>query len=142
MKNYLFSLLLAASAVNAHAQVSVEDPWARATVSGQPVGAAYMTIHSTAKLRLVSAESEAAKSVQVHTMHHQDGVMKMRRQGAIEVEPDKPLELAPGGTHLMLIGLKGPLVAGESVQLKLTFKDAKGALSHTSVSAPIKPIGE
>lgn len=142
MKNYIFASLLAVAAMSAHGQVTVDDPWARATVPGQPVGAVYMTINSSAKLSLVGAETDAAKKVQFHTMHHQDGVMKMRRQSVIEVMPGKPVELAPGGIHMMLLGLKGPLVAGESVDIKLTFKDAKGVTSHTSISAPIKPLGQ
>jgi copper(I)-binding protein len=141
MKRLIFSSLLAVAASGAYAQVSIDQAWARATVPGQPVGAVYMTISSPAEVTLVQAETDAAKDVQFHTMHHHDGVMKMREHGQIHIMPGKPVVLASGGRHLMLIGLKAPLKAGESVDLKLTFKDAKGAISHTTLSAPIKPIG-
>ena len=141
MKRFIFSSLLAVAASSAYAQVSIDQAWARATVPGQPVGAVYMAINSSAEVTLVQAETDAAKDVQIHTMHHHDGVMKMREQGQIHIMPGKPVALAPGGMHLMLIGLKTPLKAGESVDIKLTFKDAKGEISHTTISAPIKPIG-
>lgn len=141
MKRFLLAPLLAAAATGAWAQISIAQPWARATVPGQPVGAIYMTIDSPAEVTLVQAQTDAAKEVQFHAMLHHDGVMKMREHGQIRVMPGKTVTLAPGGMHLMLIGLKAPLKAGESVDVKLTFKDAKGALSHTTVSAPIKPIG-
>lgn len=142
MKQFVFAFLLAVATSSVYAQVTIDNPWARATVPAQPVGAVYMTINSPDKVTLVKAETEVAKEVQFHTMHHHDGVMKMREHGPIEVLPGKPVELAPGGMHLMLMGLKAPLVAGESVNVKLTFKDAKGALSHTTVAAPVKPIGQ
>jgi copper(I)-binding protein len=141
MKRLVFTSLLAIAASGAYAQVSIDQAWARATVPGQPVGAVYMTINSPAEMTLMQAETDAAKDVQIHTMHHHGGVMKMREQGELRIEPGKPVELAPGGMHFMLIGLQAPLAVGESVDLKLTFKDAKGVVSHTTVSAPIKPIG-
>jgi copper(I)-binding protein len=142
MKNILLASLLSIATTSVLAQASIENPWARATVPGQPVGAVYMTISSPTKVTLVQAETDAAKQVQVHTMHTHDGVMKMREHGEIHVEPGKPVELAPGGMHFMLIGLKSPLVAGETVDLKLTFKDHKGTTNTTTVSAPIRPFGK
>jgi copper(I)-binding protein len=141
MKRLIFSSLLAVAASSAYAQVSIDQAWTRATVPGQPVGAVYMTINSPTQVTLLQAETDAAKDVQIHTMHHHDGVMRMREHGQIQIIPDKPVTLAPGGMHLMLIGLKAPLKAGESVDVKLTFKDAKGVVSHTTISAPVKPIG-
>jgi copper(I)-binding protein len=142
MKQFVLASLFAVAASSAYAQVSIDNPWARATVTGQPVGAVYMTINSPTKVTLLKGETAAAKEVQFHTMQHHDGVMKMRNHGPIQITPGKPAELAPGGIHLMLMGLKAPLVAGESIKLKLTFKDTKGALSHATVSAPVKPIGQ
>lgn len=141
MKRFALASLLLLAATSAWTQVTIDQPWARATVPGQPVGAVYMTLNSPAEVTLVQAETGAAKEVQFHAMQHHDGVMKMRKHGQIHVMPGKSVTLAPGGMHLMLIGLKAPLKAGESVDIKLTFKDAKGALSHTTVSAPIKPVG-
>lgn len=109
-------LLYAAEAVN------IDNAWVRSTLPGQEVGAAYMTLTSKQDTVLVRAESDVTKSVEIHSMHMQDGVMKMRMLDAIKLSANKPYKLAPGGFHLMLFDLKKPLVAGQYVNIELTFK--------------------
>lgn len=75
-------------------------------------------------------------------MHHHDGVMKMREHGQLEISAGQTVELAPGGLHLMLMGLKKPLAAGETLTVKLTFEDAKKVKSTSVVSVPVRPIGK
>lgn len=142
MKKLIFSAVLSLISVAALAEVVVSEPWARATVPGQPVGAVYMKISSQAVAKLVDIQSDSAKDVQVHTMHSHDGVMRMREHGHLKVKSGETVELAPGGLHLMLLGLKKPLVAGESVTVKMTFEDAKKVKSTTVVTAPIRAIGK
>lgn len=142
MKKLIFSAVLSLISVAALAEVVVSEPWARATVPGQPVGAVYMKISSQAVAKLVDIQSDSAKDVQVHTMHSDDGVMRMREHGHLEVKSGETVELAPGGLHLMLLGLKKPLVAGESVTVKMTFEDAKKVKSTTVVTASIRAIGK
>jgi copper(I)-binding protein len=77
-KRLIFTSLFAVAASSAYAQVSIDQPWIRATVPGQPVGAVYMTISSPGEVTLMQAETSAAKEGQFHTMLHHDGVMKMR----------------------------------------------------------------
>jgi copper(I)-binding protein len=128
-------LALAALAVSAAAtaqdfkagELAITRPYARATVPGQPAGAAYMTIENTGKNadKLIAASSPAAKSVQIHTMSMQGDVMKMREVSDIELKPSTRTELKPGdGYHLMLMGLKQPLKAGDKVPVTLTFEKA------------------
>ncbi|RJF91996.1 copper chaperone PCu(A)C [Noviherbaspirillum saxi] len=140
MKKLIFALLFTVGASSAFAEVSITDAWARATVPGQPVGAIYMKISSSTATRMVSAETDAAKQVQVHDMHMHDGVMRMREHGQLDVTPGQTVELAPGGKHLMLMGLTKPLVAGESVTVKMTFEDAKNKKSTSIVTVPIRAL--
>lgn len=121
---------------------AVTDAWARATVPGQPVGAAYMKISSPTDVTLIKAETTAAKSVEVHGMEHQNGVMRMRALGPLQVASGTTVELAPGGTHLMLLGLNKPLKAGETLQLKMTFARAGQAATLLVVDLPIRPVGK
>lgn len=142
MKNLVLASILAGLAPIAFAEVTINEPWARATVPGQPVGAAYMKISSTSAARLLSAETDAAKEVQVHTMHHHDGVMRMREHGQLDIPAGRTVELTPGGLHLMLLGLKKPLAAGDTLTVKLTFEDAKKVKSTSVVAVPVRPIGK
>lgn len=142
MKTLFLASLLAVCTSSAFAEVSINDAWARATVPGQPVGAVYMKVSSSNAVRLVDIQTEVAKDVQVHTMHHHDGVMKMREHGELAIQAGQTVELAPGGLHLMLLGLKKPLSAGENLTVKLTFEDTKKARNTSVVSVPIRPLGK
>jgi copper(I)-binding protein len=104
---------------------TVSQAWARATAPGVDVGAAYLTIDGgAADDSLVSASSSRAAMVHLHTVEESDGVAKMRAVEGIEVPAGKRVVLAPKGTHIMLMGLAKPLVAGETFPLELRFAKA------------------
>lgn len=105
----------------------LENPYARATVPGQPAGGAFVTIENTGKIadKLIAVSSPVAKSVQIHTMSMEGNVMKMREVPQIELKPSEKLVMKPGdGYHVMLIGLTKPLNAGDKFPLTLTFERA------------------
>ena len=117
-------LTLAASSTYIHAKdtVSVENAWVRPTTAGQDVGAAYMTFTSKQEATLIHVESNVTKSIEIHSMTMQNGVMKMRMMETLPLTAGKPYKLEPGGFHLMLFDLKKPLTEGEQVNFELTFK--------------------
>lgn len=65
------------------------------------------------------------------------GVMRMRRKDAVDIPARGSVELAPGGTHLMLVGLKAPLKAGTTIAVSLQFDKA----GRTDVTVKVRPIG-
>jgi copper(I)-binding protein len=122
----LFFILSALFPLLAHAQISVEKPWARATAPGAKVAGGYMVIRNqgAAPDRLVSASSPAAARVETHVHINEGGVMKMREVPGYEVPAKGSLELKPGGAHLMFIEIKRPFKEGEKVPVKLKFEKA------------------
>ncbi len=126
MRRALASLVLMALPVLAVAGTpSVSGAWARATPPGVSVGAAYLTITGgSTNDRLVGANSGRASMVQLHTVEESGGVAAMRQVEGVPVPAGKQVVLAPGGTHIMLMGLTGPLVAGETFPLDLRFEKA------------------
>ena len=106
------------------ANISVTDAWARATMPGQKVSAAYLQIQSDADARLVSASSPAVPRVEVHEMKMDGDVMRMREVKGYDVPAKGAFELKPGGAHLMFMDLKRPLKEGEKVPVKLKFAKA------------------
>lgn len=76
-------------------------------------------------LTLIGAESSRAKVVELHTHLNEGGVMKMRKVSEITIPAKGVTSLKPGGYHIMLIGLKNPLVLDEKIQIKLLFKENK-----------------
>jgi copper(I)-binding protein len=140
MKTLLASLLLAtASLVHAQAPapVTVEGAWARSTVAGQDSTGAFMTITAREPMTLVGAQSPAAGMVELHEMKMEGDVMKMRAAGEVKLVPGKPLQLAPGGYHFMMMDLKQPFKPGSTIAMTLTFRDAKGAERQLPVSVPV-----
>ncbi len=137
----LMSFTMMASS-QASQDVAISGAWVRATKPGQEVGAAYMTLTSGTDVSLVKAEASTAGTVEIHSMTMNNGVMKMRMLENLELKAGKPVELAPGGFHLMLFDLKSPLKAGESVEFTLHFKSAKGDERVQTVTVPIKKNAE
>ncbi len=126
----LLTLTLTAGTAIAHGYkagaIEVEHPWARATAPSAQNGAAYMVLTDLGKEpdRLVSVSSPIADKAELHTHLMDNGVMKMRPVNAIEVTPGSPATLGPSGLHIMLLGLKQPLVKGKAFPLTLTFEKA------------------
>ncbi|KRB07563.1 copper chaperone PCu(A)C [Lysobacter sp. Root690] len=133
-------LSLALSGV-AHAQVAVDTPWVRATVPQQTATGAFMRLTASRDLRLIGARSDVAQNTEVHEMAMQGQMMRMREVAAVPLPRGQAVALAPGGYHVMLIGLKRPLSAGEQVTLTLVFEDAGGKHSEQTVQAPVRPLG-
>ena len=100
------------------ASIAVDGPYARATPAGAQTGAVYMTIDNktNAADHLTGASSDVAAKVQVHEMTMVNGIMQMREvAGGLNVPAGGSVTLKPGSYHVMLIGLKRPLTAGEYV---------------------------
>lgn len=119
--------------------LTVEGAWARVSPMVERAGAAYMVIRSQATTEdaLVGVSSPAAAVVETHlTEADAQGVMTMRPVPEIHVPAGSMVELAPGGYHLMLIDLVGPLETGTDVELVLTFRSGIVVRVH----APVRPM--
>ncbi len=120
-----FSLTLAAAAGAAQAQATVDGAFARATVGKQANGAAYLQLSAKGDDVLLSASAPVAAKVEIHTMTMEGDVMKMRALDKLEIKGGEKIAMQPGsGAHVMLMGLKQPLKAGESFPLTLNFRKA------------------
>jgi len=135
------SLLVVAFATAATAEVRVDEPWARATVAGQQASGAFMTLTSSSDARVVAVQSPAAGLAEIHEMAMENNVMRMRALDGLALPAGKTVELRPGGYHLMLMDLKKPLEAGQSVPLTLTIEDAQGKRERIDVQAQVRPLG-
>jgi hypothetical protein len=111
-------------------------------------GAAYMKIENTGSEAdaLLGAASPVAETVEVHETVAMEapaptdgmggmetpaasdgmggGMMGMQPIARLEIPAGGSVALEPGGYHIMLIGLKQELVAGETIEITLTFEKA------------------
>ncbi|MBU0725899.1 MAG: copper chaperone PCu(A)C [Alphaproteobacteria bacterium] len=132
--------ILAPVAASAHHDhVEATQVWSRATPPTAKTGAVYMILsNDTGKTdKLVAVKSDVAEKVEIHTHLMEGGIMRMRRIEGVEVEPGTPVVFQPGGLHVMMIGLKKPLVAGTWIDLTLVYETA----GEVKVSAEVLPIG-
>ena len=133
-----FSLLASA----ALAQTTVKDAWVRGTVAQQMASGAFFQINSASGGKLVSASSPMAGVVEIHEMSMDGSTMKMRAlPNGLDLPAGKTIELKPGGYHVMLMDLKAPLKAGESVELSLVVEDKDGKKETIAVKAPVRALG-
>lgn len=140
LKTLFVAAALAATAfASAFAQtIDVKDAWVRTSVPGQKATGAFMKITAREGSRLVAASSPVAGITEVHEMKMDGNIMKMRAlENGLELPAGKTVELKPGGFHVMLMDLKGPLAKDSTVPLTLVFKDAKGAESKLELKLPV-----
>lgn len=141
------SCAAAAAAMPGHAadaQIRVEGAWARRAAmmasadakTGTGNGAVYATLinKGAAADALIAAESGAAAAVEIHETYRDMGMMMMRPVAKIDVPAGKQVEMKPGGYHIMLLGLKGDLKPGQTVNMTLRFQNA----GRIQVKAEIK----
>ena len=140
MKNSVVAAMLMAFAAAAQAQVSVTAPWVRATVPAQKSTGAFMHLQSAKPARLVGVSSPAAAMVELHKMEMQGSLMKMGPVDSIELPAGKGVNLASGGYHIMLTGLKRQLKAGETVVLTLQVQGKDNKRDSLTVKVPVKPM--
>ncbi len=120
------------------AGVTVSDAWARATAGASANGAAYvMLMGGPLPDRLVAVSTPVAAAAQVHDTVEDHGVMRMRPVAEVPIPPNGMVTFAPGGLHIMLTGLKQPLIADQSFPLTLTFAHA----ATVTVDVKIRPLG-
>jgi periplasmic copper chaperone A len=134
------ALFAAALSLPAAAQTTVTNPWVRATAAPQQPAGGYLTLTSARGGRLVQVKSPAGMT-EMHEMAMDGNVMRMRPVTAVDLPAGKPVELKPGGLHLMLMGLKAPLKAGETVAFTLVVEGRDGQRETLSVKAPVKAAG-
>ena len=117
------------------ATVEIRDAWCRPSPNGATVGACYATIKASTANRLTGAATPQAAEVQIHDMVMEGGMMKMNAlPNGLPLTADEEVKLAPGGRHLMLMELTGPLVDGTAVALTFTFSDTPAM----TVQAPVR----
>ena len=126
-------------AVSAYAQnVSITNPWVRATVQGQKATGAFMSITSKENAKLVAASTPIAGVVEIHEMKMEKDVMKMSAlTNGLDLPAGQIVELKPGGFHIMLMDLKLSLNKESTVPLTLTFQDLTGKKSQQVIQAPV-----
>lgn len=130
-------LLLAAPSLQA--QVTATDAWVRAVPAGREVTGMFLILKNagTAERSIVRGKAEVGDTLELHEMKRENGMMRMSPVQAISIPAGGQTALRPGGYHLMLFGLKKPLVVGDTVRATLTLDNG----STVPVQAVVRAMG-
>ena len=124
--------------VAANVGVTVPEAWARASAGAATTGAVYVTLKGGAQPdQLTAVSTPVAATAEVHETINDNGVMKMRPVHSVPIAANASLTFTPGGSHIMLTGLKRPLMAGQNFPLILTFAHA----GSVTVDVDVRSLG-
>ena len=119
------------------ATVEITDAWCRPTPNGAQTGACYLTLESNVANQVTGVATPLASSSMIHDMTMDGGMMKMSEMaGGLPLVAKQKVKLEPGGKHIMLMGLTGPLVEGVTVPLTLTFTATPAMTVQAAVRQP------
>ena len=136
MKKFVLSIVSIAAVFGA--DVEIDGAYARASIPNVPNSAAFFVIknNSDKNIAITSANSDIAEKNELHTHIKENQMMKMMKIEKLVVPAKSSLELKSGGDHVMLMGLKKELKAGDEISLELSFSDG----DKKSIKVPVKDL--
>lgn len=136
MKKFVLSIVSIAAVFGA--DVEIDGAYARASIPNVPNSAAFFVIknNSDKDIAITSANSDIAEKNELHTHIKENQMLKMMKIEKLVVPAKSSLELKSGGDHVMLIGLKKELKAGDEISLELSFSDG----DKKSIKVPVKDL--
>ena len=136
MKKFVLSIASIAAVFGA--DVEIDGAYARASIPNVPNSAAFFVIknNSDKDIAITSANSDVAEKNELHTHIKENKMMKMIKIEKLVVPAKSSLELKSGGDHVMLMGLKKELKAGDEINLELSFSDG----DKKSIKVPVKDL--
>jgi copper(I)-binding protein len=140
MNKQFFALLLSMAVSScALAQVSVSQPWVRASVPAAKATGAFMLLKSTRDARLIEVRTSVADA-EIHEMVMDGQMMKMHQIAGLDLPAGQEVKLASGGYHIMLMNLKRQMKEGETVPMTLVIQYPDKKTESIAVAVPIKAL--
>jgi len=105
--------------------LSISDSWVKAADEGMSAAFGLLENNGPTDITVVSATTPASSMIELHeTVENDAGEMMMQaKDGGFVIPSGGSYELAPGGNHIMLMGLTAPLKAGDESTFTLTLSD-------------------
>ena len=121
-----------------YAKIIVTDATVRLLPPGVPNTAAYFSIQNSSDTTqiLIGASADFATKAEIHNHIMVNDMMRMEQQSEVIINPGQSVQFAPGGLHIMLFGLKQPLIEGQSVAISLQTKDGESIIISADVARP------
>lgn len=133
-------VLLSPNGAAAKNDVLAESPWVRLLPPSLKTTGAYVKLKnpSLQNVKIIKASCEVSERVELHSHVMEAGIARMSQIKEIHLPSGKEVHLEPGGLHLMLIGLKRPLIEGETLPIQLELNN--GDAIHLSAVVRKNPL--
>lgn len=135
IKTIFLTVYVSCSAMTAHAEITISNAWVKPTVPGQPVAGGYMTLVSDKDIDILEVSSPVAGKAEIHSMFMENNIMRMKKLERLQLKAGKPVELKPGGFHIMLMELNHQIKEGETVPISFVSQDGTSKKSTVTVKA-------
>ena len=133
---FVLSFLFLCLTAHSTELLEVQGGFVRGLPPGQKVTAAFAQITNTGDETLVlkSLHSTVAETVEVHSHSMKDGTMQMRKLNHFEIAAHGTAIFEPGGNHIMLLGLKKPLIENDIVSIDMCFEQVCTSIDLSVIS--------
>ncbi|AGH47314.1 copper chaperone PCu(A)C [Paraglaciecola psychrophila] len=121
-----------------YAEVTITNATVRLLPPGVPNTAAYFSVQNSSDTDqiLIGASADFATKAEIHNHILVDDMMRMQQQSEVVIKSGETVQFAPGGLHIMLFGLKEPLLEGQSVAISLQTQDGESIMITANVARP------
>lgn len=120
-----FSIFLLVAACAPKEGIEIRDAWIRTAPQGMNSAMYFVIRNYSADDELVGVSTEIADAAEMHESSMTNDVMQMRMVESVPLASGEDVEFASGGLHVMLIGVKEELKAGDTVEVVLHFKNSE-----------------
>lgn len=140
MKYFLLALTISLFTTAASAEVTVTEPWMRATVPLQKATGVFMHLTAEQNARLVEVRTPIAEVAQVHKMVMENDIMKMRAVTGLDLPAGQKVELKPGGYHIMFLNLRQQIKEGDIVPITLVIEHKNNKHETIELKVSVQPL--
>ena len=135
---FAFLLFNASQAMACDLTFEISNAWAKPTIAGKDMSAAFFDIKNTGDKSIKITEVSIPNGIaEIHNTVEEKGVSKMRQMESIEIPAGQTVSFKPGAMHIMLVNLKKPLKEGDKVKLSLHFDNDETENVTIPVSAKV-----
>lgn len=115
--------------------LAIENAYIRAIPPSLTTTAAYLSLYNPGDkpVTIRGIHCDVAATAELHESAMDQGVMKMRPVPELTIAAGAKLELAPGGLHIMLSGLKQEIKAGDKIALGLNLSSGPAIITIATV---------
>lgn len=126
-----------AAAPAAASALAASGAWARPADSGATTAVYFVLQNGGAMVDTVTgASTDAADTAQLHVSMQRERMMHMTEVPALPVPANDSVSFRPLGAHVMLLGLRRPLVPGDTVAVTLAFRSGASLEVRAGVRVP------